>query len=113
MSHEKSIGVSVGQGKQKRKRRQHNIPSVIHGPGSKPVSQKEAEDAFFGTGKEGMLNRALGRKKSPNLKNVTKSFSSIKAAKTAATKRSKAADKTHKRDGTLRKKKKKKSKKSS
>ena len=105
MSHEKSIGVSVGQGRQKRNRRQHNIPSVIHGPGSKPVSQRKAEDAFFGKGKEGMLNRALGRKKSPNRKNITKSFSSIKAAKTAATKRSKAADKTHNRDGTLRKRK--------
>jgi len=105
MPHERSIGVSVGQGRQKRKRREYNIPSVIHGPGSKPVSQGKAEDAFFGKGKEGVLNRALGRKKSPNRKNVTKSFSTRKAAKTAATKRSGAADKTHNLDGTPRKKK--------
>ena len=97
MSHEKSIGVSVGQGSQKRNRRQHNIPSVIHGRGSKPVSQKKAEDAFFGTGKEGMLNRALGRKKSPNRKNVTKSFPDRKSAKEAAEKRSRLSDKDHKK----------------
>tara|TARA_R110002051_G_scaffold255700_1_gene314739 strand:+ start:428 stop:736 length:309 start_codon:yes stop_codon:yes gene_type:complete len=96
MSHEKSIGVSVGQGSQKRKRREYNIPSVIHGPGSKPVSDKKAEDAFFGTGKEGKLNRALGRKKSPNRKNVTKSFPNRKAAKEAASKRSESFDKDHK-----------------
>tara|TARA_R110000751_G_scaffold40307_1_gene95502 strand:+ start:172 stop:480 length:309 start_codon:yes stop_codon:yes gene_type:complete len=97
MSHEKSIGVSVGQGNQKRKRRQHNIPSVINGRGSKPVSQKKAEDAFFGEGKEGMLNRALGRKKSPNLKNVTKSYSDISSAKKEAKKRSALSDKPKKR----------------
>ena len=97
MSHEKSIGVSVGQGSQKRKRREYNIPSVIHGRGSKPVSQEEAEDAFFGTGKEGRLNRALGRKKSPNLKKVTKSFPDRKSAKEAAEKRSRLSDKDHKK----------------
>ena len=96
MSHERIIGVDIGPSSQKRKRRQHNIPSVIHGRGSKPVSQKKAEDAFFGTGKEGMLNRALGRKKSPNRKNVTKSFPNRKAAKEAASKRSESFDKDHK-----------------
>jgi hypothetical protein len=97
MSHERSIGVSPGQGSQKRKRREYNIPSVIHGPGSEPVSDKEAEDAFFGTGKEGRLNRALGRKKSPNLKNVTKSFPDRKSAKEAAKKRSESFGKDHKK----------------
>jgi len=107
MSHDRSIGVSVGQGNQKRKRREINIPSVIHGPGSGSVSQKEAADSFFGKGKEGMINRALGRKKSPNRKNVTKSFKDVKSAEVAAKKKSKAADKTHKPDGTLRKRKRK------
>ena len=107
MSHETSIGVSVGQGSQKRKRRQYNIPSVIYGPGSKPVSAKKAADAFFGKGKEGVLNRALGRKKSPNRKNVTESFPSIKAATAAAIKRSEEFNKTHKLDGTPRKRKRK------
>tara|TARA_R110000822_G_scaffold34277_3_gene97617 strand:+ start:4209 stop:4532 length:324 start_codon:yes stop_codon:yes gene_type:complete len=102
MSHELSIGVSVGQGGQKKRRREYNIPSVINGPGSKPVGQKEATDAFFGKGKEGTLNRAMGRKKSSNRKNVTKSFPDVKSAEKAAKERSSAADDTHRADGTLR-----------
>jgi hypothetical protein len=101
MSHELSIGVSVGQGGQKKNRREINIPSVVNG---KQVSQKKAEEAYFGTGKEGKLNKAQGRKKSPNKKNVTKSFKNVKAATKAAKTRSKAADKTHNPDGTKRKK---------
>ena len=107
MSHELSIGVSVGQGGQKKRRREYNIPSVIHGPGSKPVNQKKATDASFGKGKEGTLNRAMGRKKSPNRKKVTESFPDVKSAEKAAKARSKAADHTHKPDGTRRKRKRK------
>ena len=44
MSHLVTIGISVGQGKQKKKRREINIPSVVKG---KKVSQREAIDAFF------------------------------------------------------------------
>jgi len=82
-----TIGVSVGQGSQKKKRREINIPSVVKG---KKVSMKKAIEAFFGTGKEGQLNRALGRKKSPNRKNITKSFANPEAATKAAIKESKA-----------------------
>ena len=101
MSHELSIGVSVGQGGQKKNRMEINIPSVVNG---KPVSQKKAEEAYFGKGKEGRLNKAMGRKKSSNKKNVTKSFKNVKEATKAAKIRSKAADKTHNPDGTKRKK---------
>ena len=87
MSHRIGTGVSVGQGGQKKKRREINIPSVVKG---KKVSIKKAADAFFGTGKEGQLNRALGREKSSNLKKITKSFGSIKEAVSASKKRSAA-----------------------
>lgn len=87
MSHRVGIGVSVGQGAQKKKRREINIPSVVNG---KEVSQKKAAEAFFGTGKEGRLNRSLGRKKTANRKNVTKSFGSVKEATRASKKRSAA-----------------------
>ena len=87
MSHRVGIGVSVGQGGQKKKRREINIPSVVKG---KKVGQKEAADAFFGTGKEGKLNRALGRKKTPNRKKITKSFGSVQEATAASKKRSAA-----------------------
>jgi len=87
MSHEVTIGVSVGQGKQKKKRREINIPSIVDG---KKVGMKKAIEAFFGTGKEGKLNRALGRKKSPSQKGITKSFKDIKSAVKASQKRSKA-----------------------
>ncbi len=94
MSHKVTIGVSVGQGKQKRNRREINIPSVVAG---KRVGMRKAIEAFFGTGKEGTLNRALGRKKSPNLKNVTRSFASPEAATKAAKKESKAFGRKKKR----------------
>ena len=99
MSHELTIGVSVGQGDQKKGRREINIPSVVNG---KRVSQKKAEEAYFGTGTEGRLNKALGRKKSPNRKKVTKSYKDRKTAEKAAKERSEASDKTHNRDGTKR-----------
>ena len=94
MSHLVTIGVSVGQGKQKKKRREINIPSVVKG---KRVGPREAIDAFFGTGKEGRLNRALGRKKSPNRKRVTKSFKNPKEATKAAKKLSRSFDKPRKK----------------
>ena len=87
MSHKVTIGVSVGQGKQKKDRREINIPSVVAG---KRVGMRKAIESFFGTGKEGTLNRALGRKKSPNRKNVTKSFATPQAATRAAKKESRA-----------------------
>lgn len=87
MSHRLGIGVSVGQGAQKGKRREINIPSVVKG---KRVSQKKAAEAFFGKGKEGQLNRALGRKKTANRKSVTKSFGGIREATAASKKRSAA-----------------------
>jgi len=87
MSHRIGIGVSVGQGGQKKKRREINIPSVV---GGKEVSQRKAVEAFFGTGKEGMLNRALGRKKTSSRKNITKSFGNVKEAEAASKKRSAA-----------------------
>ena len=99
MSHELTIGVSVGQGDQKKGRREMNIPSVVNG---KRVSPKKAEEAYFGTGKEGRLNKALGRKKSPNRKKVTKSYKDRKTAEKAAKERSEDAGKTHNRDGTKR-----------
>jgi len=89
MSHLKTIGVSVGQGRQRKKRREINIPSVVKG---EQVSQKEAEDAFFGKGREGTVNRALGRKKSLNRKRVTKSFKNPKEATKAAKKLSRSFD---------------------
>jgi hypothetical protein len=49
----------------------------------------------------------MGRKKSPNRKNVTKSFPDVKSAEKAAKARSEAADHTHKPDGTRRKRKRK------
>ena len=87
MSHRVGIGVSVGQGGQKKKRREINIPSVV---GGKEVSQRKAVEAFFGTGKEGMLNRSLGRKKTANRKKITKSFGSVQEATAASKKRSAA-----------------------
>lgn len=97
MTHLKTIGVSVGQGRQKKKRREINISSVVKG---KQVSQQKAEDAFFGIGKEGVINRALGRKKSPNRKRVTKSFDNpaeaIKAAKELSRSFDKPRRKKHK-----------------
>ena len=87
MSHRVGIGVSVGQGSQKKKRREINIPSIV---GGKKVSQREAIEAFFGKGKEGFLNRALGRKKSSSRKTVTKSFKNIESAVKASKKRSAA-----------------------
>jgi len=92
MSHLKTIGVSVGQGRQKKRRREINIPSVVKG---KQVSQEKAEDAFFGKGKEGAINRALGRKKGPNRKRVTKSFKNPKEATKAAKKLSRSFDRKH------------------
>ena len=90
MPHERMIGVSVGQGKQKKGRREINIPSVDK-KGKRYANDKAAIEAYFGSGKEGMLNRALGRKKSPNLKKVTKSYKDRKTATIAAKKRSEAA----------------------
>ena len=87
MTHKITIGVSVGQGAQKKNRREINIPSVVAG---KRVGMRKAIEAFFGTGKEGKLNRALGRKQSPNRKNITKSFATREAATRAAKKESKA-----------------------
>lgn len=87
MSHELSMGISVGQGRQKKKRREINIPSVVNG---KKVGRKDAIEAFFGKGKEGRLNRALGRKKATSRKAITKSFKDVKSATKAAKKRSKA-----------------------
>ena len=87
MTHKITVGVSPGQGSQKKDRREINIPSVV---GGKRVSVRKAIEAFFGTGKEGVLNRALGRKKSPNRKNITKSFASREAATKAAKKESRA-----------------------
>jgi len=94
MSHLKTIGVSVGQGKQRKKRREINIPSVVKG---KQVSQKKAEDAFFGKGKKGAINRALGRKADPNRKRATKSFKNPAEATKAAKKLSRSFDKRKKR----------------
>lgn len=93
MAHLKMIGVSVGQGNQKKKRREINIPSVVNG---KQVGQKMAIEAFFGKGKEGRLNRALGRKKSPNRKRTTTSFKNPKAATKAAKKLSRSFDRGRK-----------------
>jgi len=87
MTHKIIIGVSVGQGRQKKDRREINIPCEVKG---KKVSMRKAIEAFFGTGKEGQLNRALGRKKSPDRKNITKSFPNPEAATKAAIKESKA-----------------------
>ena len=87
MTHKVTIGVSVGQGRQKKSRREINIPSVVKG---KRVGMQEAIQAFFGSGKEGVLNRALGRKQSPNRKNVTKSFATREAATKGAKKESRA-----------------------
>lgn len=87
MSHRIGTGVSVGQGGQKKKRREINIPTVVKG---KKVSVIKAAGAFFGTGTEGQLNRALGRKKTTNRKNITKSFGSIAEATAASKKRSAA-----------------------
>ena len=87
MTHKITIGVSPGQGSQKKNRREINIPSVV---GGKRVSVRKAIEAFFGTGKKGGINRALGRKKSPNLKNVTRSFATPEAATKAAKKESRA-----------------------
>ena len=104
MAHEKMIGVSVGQGEQKKGRREINIPSVDKN--RKPYkSERAAIEGYFGKGVEGRLNRAMGRKKSPNRKNVTKSYKDIPTAEAAAGKRSRAADKTHYPDGRRRKKK--------
>ena len=101
MSHELTIGISVGQGEQKKGRREINIPSVDK-KGKPYATDKAAIDAYFGSGKEGMLNRAMGRKKSPNRKKVTKSYKDRKTAEKAAKERSEAAGKTHNRDGTKR-----------
>jgi len=68
MSHLKTIGVSVGQGRQRKRRREINIP------------------------REGTINRALGRKKSPNRKRVTKSFKDPEEATKAAKKLSRSFD---------------------
>jgi len=58
MSHKVTIGVSVGQGAQKKNRREINIPSVVKG---KQVGMREAIQAFFGSGQEGKLNRYFMR----------------------------------------------------
>ena len=89
MPHLKTIGVSVGQGRQKKERREINIPSVVRG---KQVSTREAIESFFGVGDEGVINRALGRKKDKNRKRVTKSFKSRKSAAKAAKKLSSSFD---------------------
>ena len=101
MSHERTIGVAVGQGEQKKGKREINIPSVDK-KGKPYANEKAAIYAYFGSGKEGMLNRAMGRKKSPNRKKVTKSYKDRKTAEEAAKERSRAADKTHNPDGTKR-----------
>ena len=80
--------------------REYNIPTVVKGKqltGSRKSIQRQAEAAYFGSGRDGKLNRAMGRKKSPNLKNVTRSYKNPKIATAAAKKRSKAADKAHKK----------------
>ena len=94
MTHLKTIGVSVGQGRQKKRRREINIPSVVKG---KQVSQQKAEDAFFGIGKEGAINKALGRKKGSNRKRITKSFDNPAEAIKAAKELSRSFDKPRKR----------------
>jgi len=88
MSHEKTIGVNING-------REFNIPSVVKG---KQVSPKKAIESFFGKGAEGRLNRAIGRKNSPNRKNVTKSYGSVKEAEKAAKERSKTFDKDKKKN---------------
>jgi len=92
MSHRKTIGVAVGQGKQQKKKREINIPSVVKG---KEVSTKKAVEAFFGKDDEGMINKALGRKKSPNRKQVTKSFKNPEEATKASKKLSRSFDRKH------------------